>query len=259
MVAGEELVSEQRGHVLVLRLNRPEARNALNGPLMSAIGASLADAEADPDIRAAVLTGTGSRAFCAGMDLRSFREGENLIPDDEAVGDAFRRLLAGASRIPVVGAANATAVAGGFELLLGCDLIVASTEAMFGLPEVRRGLFPAGGGTSLGSRIPLSIALELLLTGESIDAERAYELGLVNQVVAPEEVLPHALSLATRIADNGPLGVAAAKELARRGPTDADASAKRVLELQTVVFGSEDAREGAAAYLERRPPVWRGR
>jgi enoyl-CoA hydratase/carnithine racemase len=258
VTAGDELVREGQGSVLVLRLNRPEARNALNGPLMSALGAALVDAETDPDIRAVVITGTGSRAFCAGMDLGSFREGEDLLPDDAAAADAFGRLFSGTSKIPVVGAANATAVAGGFELLLGCDLIVASTEAKFGLPEVRRGLFAAGSGTTLGSRIPLSIALELLLTGKSIDAARAYALGLVNRVVPPDDVLACALTYAARIAENGPLGVAATKDLARRRPPDA-ARAERLLEWQTLVFGSEDAREGASAFLERRPPVWRGR
>jgi enoyl-CoA hydratase len=173
---------------------------------------------------------------------------------------SFIRLLEGKVAVPVVGAANATAVAGGFELLLGCDLIVASSQAKFGLPEVKRGLFPGSPGTLLlGTRIPLSIALELTLTGDSIDAERALALGLVNAVVAPDQVLAAALDYAERIASNGPLGVAAVKELVRLGVADAGRAAERLRELQPQVFGSEDAQEGARAFVEKRAPVWQGR
>lgn len=255
----DELVREQRGSVLVARLNRPAARNALSPSLMAAIGAALLDGESDREIRTVVLTGTGDRAFCGGMDLRQFSEGQEMVPGDEQGADAFYRLLRGEIGIPVVGAANATAVAGGFELLLGCDVIVASSEAKFGLPEVKRGLFPAGGGTFLGTRIPLGVALEMVLTGDSIDAGRAYELGLVNAVVAPEDVLQTAVSYADRIAANGPLGVAAGKELVRLGIADADRAAARLADLQARVFASEDAKEGALAFLEKRAPVWQGR
>jgi enoyl-CoA hydratase/carnithine racemase len=150
-------------------------------------------------------------------------------------------------------------VAGGFELLLGCDVIVASSGAKFGLPEVKRGLFPAGGGTRLGTRIPLGIALEMVLTGDSIDAGRAYELGLVNTVVAPDEVFPTAISYAERIAANGPLGVAAGKELVRLGIADPARAEERLRQLQVEVFASQDAREGALAFLEKRSPDWQGR
>jgi enoyl-CoA hydratase len=255
----DELVRERRGEVLVARLNRPEARNALSPSLMGAIGAAVAEAETDPAIRAVVLTGTGDRAFCAGMDLRAFADGESMSATDPAAMATFQRLLAGQVTVPVIGAANATAVAGGFELLLGCDLIVASSEARFGLPEVKRGLFPAGGGTRLGTRIPLSIALEITLTGETFDAERAQALGLVNAVVPPGEVLDRALELAGRIAANGPLAVAATKELVRLGVADAARYAERHAELQQIVFASDDAREGATAFVEKRSPVWQGR
>jgi enoyl-CoA hydratase/carnithine racemase len=260
-VTGEAdvLVCERRGHVLVARLNRPEARNALNPALMEGIGAAVIDAESDPDIRVVVITGTGDRAFCAGLDLRSFSEGEEMGGDEQAMA-AFTRLLGGEVSVPVVGAANATAVAGGFELLLGCDVIVASSEARFGLPEVKRGLFPGSPGTLLlGTRIPLSVALELTLTGDSIDAARAHALGLVNAVVAPENVLATALDYAERIAANGPLGVAAVKELVRLGVKDAARAAERLGELQPQVFASEDAQEGARAFIERRPPTWHTR
>jgi enoyl-CoA hydratase/carnithine racemase len=253
----DELVRERRGNVLIARLNRPEARNALNRALTRGIAAAMDEAESDPEIRAVVLTGTGDRAFCAGMDLRAFADGSD-VRDGEAMRGFFR-LIQGEVTVPVIGAANATAVAGGFELLLGCDLIVASSEAWFGLPEVKRGLFAAGGGTFLGTRVPLAVALEIALTGDTIDAERAHALGLVNAVVPPDQVLPTALGFAGRIAANGPLGVAATKELVRLGVTDRARAAERLRELQPVVFGSEDAQEGAMAFVEKRAPVWRGR
>ena len=189
--AGTEpvLVTEQQGAVRVLRLNRPEARNALNPELLTAIGLAMVEAENDPEIRAVVLTGTGDRAFCAGMDLRAFAEGGALGGSPEGMA-GFARFAGGEIGVPVVGAANATAVAGGFELLLGCDVVVASESASFGVPEVKRGLFAAGGGVFVSTRIPLAMALELTLTGDLIDAARAQALGLINQVVPPAEVLP---------------------------------------------------------------------
>ncbi|HEX4432241.1 MAG TPA: enoyl-CoA hydratase/isomerase family protein, partial [Frankiaceae bacterium] len=196
---GPELVVERRGAVLVLRLNRPHARNALTPALMSGLGAELLKAEADPEIRTIVLTGTGDRAFCSGLDLRSFAAGE-ANDGDAADFQAFNRFITGEARMPVIGAANATAVAGGLELLLGCDLIVMAEGARVGLPEVKRGLFAGGGGIFLGTRIPLSIALELALTGDQIDAHRAAALGLVNAVVPAEKVLDVALDYAARIA-----------------------------------------------------------
>ena len=254
----DELVRERQGNVLVVRLNRPEARNALTPAILEGIGEAILEAESDPEIRVIVLTGTGDRAFCAGMDLRSFASGEEMGVVNEEATAAYSRLFRGDVAVPLVGAANATAVAGGLELLLGCDVIVASSEAQFGLPEVKRGLFAAGGGTLIGTRIPLSIALEMTLTGESISAARAYELGLVNAIVAPDEVLTTALALAERIAGNGPLGLKATKELVRLGVSDIDAWSQRRDEWQNIVFSSDDAKEGATAFVEKRNPVWRG-
>jgi len=253
------LITERRGQVLILRLDRPEARNALTGPMMRGLGAAAREAENDPEIRAIVLTGSGDRAFCSGMDLRVFAEGGSVGFDNPDDADAYRRLSAGELAVPVVGAANGTAVGGGLELLLGCDIIVASTEAKFGLPEVKRGLFPGGGGTTIGTRIPVGAALEMTLTGDPITATRGYELGLVNAVVAQEKVLDTALGYAERIAANAPLGLAACKELVRLSVSDSALAASRLKEWQSTVFSSADAKEGAAAFVEKRAPVWQGR
>ncbi len=253
----DPLVSERRGAVLVLRLNRPEARNALSPGLMADLGEALMVAESDPEVRAVVLTGTGDRAFCAGLDLRSFASGEPMVSD--ARTETFRRLLRGEVTVPMVGAANASALAGGLEILLGCDLIVVAEGARFGLPEVKRGLFAAGGGTFIGARIPLALALELTLTGDPFDAERAAAIGLVNAVVPADRVVEVALAYAERIAANGPLAVAATKELVRRGVFDPAGAWSRVSELQPVIWATDDAKEGATAFIEKREPRWLGR
>jgi enoyl-CoA hydratase len=261
------VVEERRGHVLVLRMNRPEARNALNSALIRALGDALAAAESDPDVRVVVITGTGDRAFCSGMDLRDFASGSAPAPDTESSDAApvdisaspFMRLMRGEITVPVVAAVNASAVAGGFELVLGCDLVVASAEARFGLPEVKRALFPGGDGILLGTRIPLPIALEINLTGDYVDAARALALGLVNRVVPPADVLDTAIELAERIAANGPLAITATKELTRLAVTDVERAHERQREWFPVVFQSEDALEGATAFVEKRDPVWKGR
>ncbi|MGW0684010.1 enoyl-CoA hydratase-related protein [Streptomyces sp. NPDC002754] len=252
------LIRERSGNVLVARLNRPEARNALTPELMAALGHALLDAESDPEIRAVVLIGSGDRVFCPGMDLRAFAQGKRMGLGDDPGRSAYQRLLDGGVTIPVVGAANGSALGGGMELLLACDVVVASQSAKFGFPEVKRGLFPAGGGTALGTRIPLAHALELVLTGDPVDAHRAREIGLVNTVAEADQVLSTALELAGRIAANAPLGLAAAKELVRTTLTDPDRAADRRRELQRSVFASEDAKEGATAFMEKRAPVWRG-
>ena len=253
-----ELVRERHGPVLVVRLNRPEARNALTSDLLAELGKAMLEAEDDASIRVAVLTGSGERAFCAGMDLRSFAAGAAPVGTDDAML-GFYRLLRGELTVPLVGAANGAALAGGLELLLGCDVVVASSEARFGFPEVKRGLFPGGTGTSLATRVPMAVALEMTLTGDPITAARAYELGLVNAVVAPAAVLPTALAFAERIACNAPLGLAACKELVRLHVTDPAGAPSRLDHWRTRVFQSEDAREGATAFVERRAPIWQGR
>jgi enoyl-CoA hydratase/carnithine racemase len=259
---GDLVVAEQRGAVRILRLNRPEARNSLSPELIAELGAALDAAVADDGVRAVILTGTGDRAFCAGMDLRAFAEGRTARGAGggrDPMG-AFVKFIRDSIPKPIIGAAQATAVAGGFELLMACDLIVASSAAQFGIPEAKRGLFAAGGGVFLSARIPLALALELGMTGDLINAQRALELGLINRVVAPEKVLDEAIALAERITANGPLGVAATKELMRLAATGTlKEAAERQAVLQPRVFGSEDAKEGSLAFVERRAPNWKGR
>ena len=217
--------------VAILTFNRPDRLNAWGPDIAAGFYAAIDRAEQDPAVRAIVLTAAGDRTFCSGMDLREFASGGGASGSSEGMA-GFERLLRGELTVPVVGAANGTAVGGGLELLLGCDGIVAAETARFGLPEVKRGLYPAGGGTAIGTRIPLAVALEMTMTGEPIEAVRAYEVGLINAVVPPEQVL---------------------------GVTDPAQAAQRNKELQRSVFSSEDAREGAAAFMEKRKPVWKGR
>ena len=257
-----EVEQERRGQVQILRINRPEARNSLNAAVITGIGNGVAAADADPDVRAIVITATGDKAFCAGMDLRGFAEGRSgpRSAEEEQGLAAFQAFLRSGVSTPVIGAANATAVAGGFELLLACDLVVASRAASFGLPEVKRALFAAGGGVFLGNRIPLAVALELTLTGEPIAAERAFQLGLVNRLVDPEKVLDEAVALAEAVAANGPLGVSVTKRLVKAAAVEPAATVWALQDqLQPSVFESLDAKEGATAFVERRAPVWQGR
>ncbi|MBW0106726.1 enoyl-CoA hydratase/isomerase family protein [Pseudonocardia sp. KRD-291] len=251
-MSDQPVLVERRGPLTVVTLNRPHAANSLDGPTMTGIGRALAEAEADDEVRALVLTGAGEKIFCAGMDLKAFASGGL-----EVDGPGLDVLTARVYPKPVVAAVNGTAVGGGLELALACDLVVASETARFGLPEVSRGLIAAGGGTRLPRRIPLAYALELGLTGELVDSARIREMGLVNRVVPAAEVLPTALALAERIAANGPLAVRVTKELmyGEIGDPDREALAAAV----KPVFDSHDAAEGARAFAERRTPHWTGR
>jgi enoyl-CoA hydratase len=240
-----------RDGVLVLTIDRPTAGNSLNAEVGRGFVRALGSAADDPTIRVVIVTGAGEKIFCAGMDLKAFAAGEDMT----LVGEGLAML--GACPKPVIAAVNGHAVAGGFEVVMRADLVVASDHARFGIPEVTRGLVAAGGGTRLPQRIPLQIALELGLTGQPISAQRACELGLVNRVVPAADVMTEALALASLICANGPLAVAATKRLMLE-EMGSDNSA-HVREVTAHVFASEDAREGATAFAEKRPPVWKGR
>jgi enoyl-CoA hydratase len=256
------LERDRRGAVEILTLNRPERSNALSSELLGALEETFAELADDADARAVVLTGAGEKVFCAGMDLKDFAakpDGEappDDVPDDVRTPHSF---VPPDFPKPVVAALNGTAVGGGFELMLECDLVVAAEHARFGLAEVKRGLLPGGGGTLLATRIPLALALEITLTGDTFDAERAREIGLVNRVVPGPDVLDEATALAERIAENGPLAVAVVRRLVRAGAVDGGQAAWASRGELRQVFGSEDAREGAQAFVEKRPPRWVGR
>ena len=255
------LERRREGPVEVLTLNRPEAGNALSPELLADLGAALADAEADAAVRAVVLTGAGDRIFCAGMDLKAFGEAGSgaAAPSDPRASAMQQALFAGEFPKPVVAAVNGAAVGGGLELVLGSDLVVAADHARFGLPEVKRGLYPAGNGTMIATRIPLALALEMGLTGELVDAGRAAAIGLVNRVVAGGELIAAALDLAARVAANRPLGVALTKKLMRAAVQQGPERGRATAEETAAVFGSADAKEGAAAFIEKRPPRFEGR
>jgi enoyl-CoA hydratase len=250
------VLTERRDNVLVITLNRPEARNAVNLALAEGIAAGLDELDADDGLSVGVITGAGG-GFCAGMDLKAFVTGERPWVGDRGFAGIVQR----ASRKPLIAAIEGFAVAGGFEVALACDLIVASTGAKLGIPEVKRSLVAAGGALlRLPQRMPYGLAMELALTGDTITAERAAELGVVNRVADKGAALDTALELAAAISKNAPLALAATKEvLQRQRDWSEEEFWARQGELIGPVFGSEDAREGATAFSEKREPVWKGR
>jgi crotonobetainyl-CoA hydratase len=249
---------------MVITLNRPDARNAVNEEMCLLVGDALSRAEEDPEVRVVVLTGSGDKAFCAGADLKALARGERIIPEGrEAWGLAG--YVGHAISKPTIAAVNGPALGGGTELVLASDLTVAADTAVFGLPEAARGLVAgAGGAFRLLSRIPQSVALEMLFTGEPITAQQAHELHLVNRVVPADQVLSTALELAAKIASNAPLAVQAHKQIAlNQGPAGERPSEQAGWDATTrllqVIVRSEDAKEGPRAFAEKRPPVWTGR
>jgi enoyl-CoA hydratase len=251
-----EVLVERKDAVLVITINRPSARNAVTAAVSTAIAAALDTLDGDASLTVGVLTGAGGN-FCAGMDLKAFLRGEK----PSTPGRGFGGLVEAPPQKPLIAAVEGYALAGGFELALACDLIVAGKGASFGLPEVKRGLVPAAGGlVSLPRKVPPSIAMEWVLTGDKVSAARAYEAGLVNRLVADGDALAGALEIAATIAANGPLAVRVSKQvLSLQSEFEADKRFELQREYTAPVFESADAQEGARAFAEKRVPKWVGR
>jgi enoyl-CoA hydratase len=252
----QPVLTERRDRVLLITLNRPEVRNAVNLALAEGVAAALDTLDADGELSVGVLTGAGA-GFSAGMDLKAFVTGERPWVGDRGFAGIVQR----AARKPLVAAVEGFAVAGGLEIALACDLIVAARDAKLGIPEVKRSLVAAAGALMrLPRRVPYGIAMELALTGDTISAERGYELGLVNRLTEPGETVAAALELATTIARNGPLALDATKAtLQQQFDWSEQEFWQRQGELAGPVFASQDAREGAIAFSEKRDPAWQGR
>ena len=259
------VLTERRAHVLIVTIIRAEARNAINAAVHVGIGTALEEAEADPEIRVIIITGAGDKSFCAGADLVALSRGEALAPDDKAQQAwGFGGFAAHPISKPIIGAVNGFAFGGGCELALMCDLIVASENAQFGLPEVKVGLFAAAGGAfRIVKQLPPKLAMEHLLTGDPFDAATALRYGFANRVVPLADLMPTAIALAEKIAGNAPLSVQASKRVALRMQDGqiagddahwADNSRER-----RALMASEDAREGPRAFAEKRKPVWKAR
>jgi len=246
------LLTETHGRVRLITLNRPEARNAINSELGLALVAAIRELDSDDGLTAGVLTGAG-RGFSAGMDLKSFAS--------EGPPKGFGAFLQEGSQKPLIAGVEGFALAGGLEIALTCDLIVAARGVKIGIPEVNKGLFAAGGGLfRLPNRVPYGVAMEMALTSDPISAEQAHEIGLVTRLAEPGQAAEAALELATRIARNAPLAVATSKQIIRetRGLTEKESWALQA-PLSAKVFASEDAKEGPRAFAEKREPKWTGR
>jgi enoyl-CoA hydratase len=252
----EAVRTEAEGGVLLVTIDRPEARNAVNAAVAQGIAAALDRLDADDELRAGILTGAGG-FFSAGMDLKAFVAGES--PHVE--GRGFAGIVQRPPRKPLIAAIEGFALAGGFEVALACDLIVAARDARVGIPEVKRSLVAAGGALiRLPKRIPYHLAMELALTGEPIGAERAHAVGIVNRLAEPGQAVEVARELARAIARNAPLALDASKRILASAQDWSEEEAwQRQAEIAGPVFASEDAREGATAFAEKREPVWRGR
>ncbi|HWX95567.1 MAG TPA: crotonase/enoyl-CoA hydratase family protein [Solirubrobacteraceae bacterium] len=254
--SAEPVLTERLGNVLLITLNRPEVRNAVNAALAAGVAGALDELDDDPSLSVGVLTGTGG-FFCAGMDLGAFVKGESPWFGDRGFAGIAQR----ASRKPLIAAIEGFAVAGGMEIALACDLIVAARGAKMGIPEVTRSLVAAGGALlRLPRRMPYHVVMELALTGDPLPAERFHELGLVNRITEPGDAVDGALELAGRLAKNGPLALIASKQVLQQ---QFDWSSQEMWEKQGAitgpVFASEDAKEGANAFKEKREPAWQGR
>ncbi|WP_029431425.1 enoyl-CoA hydratase-related protein [Blastococcus sp. URHD0036] len=259
----DKVLVERRDHVLLVTINRPEVRNAVDGEVHMTVGRLLDEVDADPDVRVVVITGAGDKAFSAGADLKAQARGETVLPPGfEHWG--FAGWVRHPISKPTIAAVNGAAMGGGAELLMSCDLAVAAEHAVIGLPEVTIGMIAADGGAFRAlTQLPERIGMELVLTGDPITAARALELHLVNRVVPADQLVDAALELAGRIARNAPLAVQASKRIAL-GLRDGARAAEQVQweltrEHAHSTSGSADAKEGVRAFLEKRPPVWTGR
>ncbi len=261
----DSVIVEQQGHVLIVTINRPAVYNAIDRHVHSGIGEALERADHDPEIRVVILTGAGEKAFCAGADLKALARGESLHPDDpvqQAWG--FAGYTAHHISKPTIAAVNGFALGGGTEITLASDLAVAVETASFGLPEVKRGIYAgAGGAFRLPTQLPQKIAMEMLLTGDPISAERALARGLINAVVPAGQALEGALKLAARITGNAPLSVQASKRIALHQVDGRIAREQKSWDLGKAewekLMASEDATEGPRAFAEKRAPVWTAR
>lgn len=252
------VLTQLKDGVLIVTINRDERRNAIDPPTSAAMEQILNDAEKNPEVRVIILTGAGERSFCSGEDLAAFDEsGECQTVMEHGFGGMTERV----SAKPVICAANGTAVAGGLEIALACDLIVAAEHARFGLSEVRVGLLATTGGLiRLARDIPKKIAMEMCLTGKLISAQRAYEAGLVNYVVPANQVMEKAIELAQTIAANAPISLRLTKEIFHIAPQVSIEDAQRFCNrCWDYIEKTEDAREGPQAFLEKRAPQWKGR
>lgn len=248
---------ETRGNVAIITIDRPEARNAVNGEVAEGIEAAIDRMEADDSIWIGILTHTGP-VFCAGADLKAINSGEAARLNTR--GGGFGGIVSKQRTKPIIAACNGPAYAGGCEIVLACDLLVASTEAKFGVPEVKRNLVAAAGALfRLPEALPKNVAMELLLTGDPIDADRAYSLGFVNRLAEPGAAVEVALDLAAQISENAPLAVRKSREVALQrfsGDDEAFAASEKAI---AEVMASEDTKEGLAAFIEKRKPNWQGR
>jgi enoyl-CoA hydratase len=253
--AAPDVLTEVEDGVLIVTINRPHAKNAMTRAAAEAIAAAMDRLDAEDDLRVGILTGAGG-TFCSGMDLKGFLRGERPIVE----GRGFGGLVEAPPKKPLIAAVEGYALAGGLELMIACDLVVANANAKFGIPEVKRGLVAAAGGVMmLPDQIPQRIAMELALTGDFIDAARAYQIGLINEVT-DGPALVAAKALAARIAANGPLAVRVSKQIIKESRSwPMHERFARQAELVAPVFASADAREGAAAFAEKRKPNWTGR
>ncbi len=247
---------ETRGPVAILRLNRPEAKNAISPEVSQTMAALLDEIEADPAIRTVVVASTGD-VFCAGADLKVVAQGRGLEIGRGKGG--FAGLVTRDFPKPIIGAVQGAALAGGFEIVLSCDLVVAADDSRFGIPEVSRGLLAAAGGLiRLPKRVPMALALELAMTGDPISATRAFELGLVNRLVPKADVLDTAVALAERIGENSPIAVRLSRKLVKEAAEVSEAEGWKLTDAYAVeVFSSGDAIEGSTAFAEKRAPVWK--